>query len=81
MKKISTKNFRDVEDRLAERGITVSHETVRPWVNQSALGLMFAGIGIPLALQKVPPNAWYVGLGPGGSKRQIPSTLTPACNT
>jgi hypothetical protein len=26
-------NFRDVEDLLAERGITVSYETVRRWVN------------------------------------------------
>ena len=26
-------SFRDVEDLLAERGITVSHETVRRWVN------------------------------------------------
>ena len=28
-----TLSFRDVEDLLAERGISVSHETVRPWVN------------------------------------------------
>ena len=26
-------SFRDVEDLLAERGVTVSHETVRRWVN------------------------------------------------
>jgi hypothetical protein len=52
MKKISTKNFRDVEDRLAERGITVSHETVRPWVNQSALGLLFAGLAFHLPCKK-----------------------------
>ena len=26
-------NFRDVEDLLAERGITVSYETIRRWVN------------------------------------------------
>ena len=26
-------SFRDVEDLLAERGITVSYETVRRWVN------------------------------------------------
>ena len=28
-----TLSFRDVEDLLSERGITVSHETVRRWVN------------------------------------------------
>jgi putative transposase len=28
-----TLSFRDVEDLLAERGIAVSYETVRPWVN------------------------------------------------
>ena len=28
-----TLSFRDVEDLLAERGIAVSHETVRRWVN------------------------------------------------
>jgi transposase-like protein len=28
-----TLSFRDVEDRLAERGIVVSYETVRCWVN------------------------------------------------
>ena len=28
-----TLSFRDVEDLLAERGIVVSHETVRRWVN------------------------------------------------
>ena len=28
-----TFSFRDVEDLLAERGITVSYETVRRWVN------------------------------------------------
>jgi putative transposase len=28
-----TLSFRDVEDLLAERGITVSNETVRRWVN------------------------------------------------
>ncbi len=28
-----TPSFRDVEDWLAERGITVSYETVRRWVN------------------------------------------------
>jgi len=30
-----TLSFRDVEDLLAERGITVSYETVRRWVNLS----------------------------------------------
>ena len=28
-----TLSFRDIEDLLAERGITVSYETVRRWVN------------------------------------------------
>ena len=28
-----TLSFRDVEDLLAERGITVSYETVRRWMN------------------------------------------------
>ena len=28
-----TLSFRDVEDLLAERGITVSYETVRRWLN------------------------------------------------
>jgi putative transposase len=28
-----TLSLRDVEDLLAERGITVSYETVRRWVN------------------------------------------------
>jgi putative transposase len=27
-------SFRDVKDLLAERGITVSYETVRRWVNR-----------------------------------------------
>ena len=35
-----TLNFRDVEDFLAERGITVSYETIRRWVNY--FGLMIA---------------------------------------
>ena len=35
-----TLSFRDVEDLLAERGITVSYETVRLWVNH--FGLMIA---------------------------------------
>jgi putative transposase len=29
-----TLSFRDVEDLLAERGISLSYETVRRWVNQ-----------------------------------------------
>jgi putative transposase len=31
-----TLSFRDVEDLLAERGIAVSYETVRRWVNHFA---------------------------------------------
>jgi transposase-like protein len=30
-------SFRDVEDLLAERGIMVSYETVRSWVNNFGL--------------------------------------------
>ena len=30
---VSALSFRDVEDLLAERGIIVSYETVRRWVN------------------------------------------------
>jgi hypothetical protein len=30
-----TLSFRDMEDLLAERGIVVSYETVRRWVNQA----------------------------------------------
>jgi transposase-like protein len=36
-----TLSFRDVEDLLAERGIMVSYETVRRWVNHFCL--LFAG--------------------------------------
>jgi transposase-like protein len=32
-----TLSFRDVEDLLAERGIVVSYETVRRWVNHLVL--------------------------------------------
>ena len=35
-----TLSFRDVEDLLAERGLAVSYETVRRWVNH--LGPMIA---------------------------------------
>ncbi len=35
-----TLSFRDVEDLLAERGIMVSHETIRRWVNH--FGTMIA---------------------------------------
>ena len=27
-----TRNYRDVEDLLAERGLDLSYETMRPWV-------------------------------------------------
>jgi putative transposase len=33
-----TLSFRDVEDLLAERGIAISYETVRRWVNQRNCG-------------------------------------------
>jgi transposase-like protein len=35
-------SFRDVEDLLAERGITVSYETVRRWINH--FGPMIAAV-------------------------------------
>jgi transposase-like protein len=37
-----TPSFRDVEDLLAERGITVSYETIRCWVNH--FGPMIAAV-------------------------------------
>jgi hypothetical protein len=41
-----TLSFRDVEELLAERGITVSYETVRRWVNHFG----------PMVAVKVPPT-------------------------
>ena len=34
-----TLSFRDVEDLLAQRGIAISYETVRRWVNHLVQGL------------------------------------------
>ena len=51
-----TLSFRDVEDLLAERGITVSYETVRRWVNHF-------GPGIAAALRKrrpKPHTTWHL---------------------
>jgi putative transposase len=51
-----TLSFRDVEDLLAERGITVSYETVRRWVNHF-------GPGIAADLRKrrpKPHTIWYL---------------------
>src|ERR1700722_18355517 len=45
-----TMSFRNVEDLLAERGIAVPYETVRPWVNHF-------GPTIATHLRKMPPEA------------------------
>ena len=42
-------SFRDVEDLLAERGIMVSYETVRRWVNHF-------GLKIAADLRKLRPH-------------------------
>jgi putative transposase len=51
-----TLSFRDVEDLLAERGILVSYETVRRWVNH--FGPMVAA---QLRKRRPRPHAtWYL---------------------
>jgi putative transposase len=51
-----TLSFRDVEDLLAERGIAVSYETVRRWVNH--FGPMIAGC---LRKRRPKPHAiWHL---------------------
>jgi transposase-like protein len=50
-----TLSFRDVEDLLAERGIVVSYETVRRWVNH--FGPMIAA-----DLRKRRPKPWAPGI-------------------
>ena len=50
-----TLSFRDVEDLLAERGIAVSYETVRRWVNH------FAMIAAQLRKRRPKPHAvWHL---------------------
>jgi putative transposase len=46
-----TLSFRDVEDLLAERGIAVSYETVRRWVNH---------FGPRIAAELRTPGIWTV---------------------
>ena len=59
-----TLSFRDVEDLLAERGIVVSHETVRRWVNHF-------GPKIAADLRNLRPRrytVWHVdGVWPDGN--------------
>ena len=51
-----TLSFRDVEDLLAERGILVSYETVRRWVND--LGPMIA---VDLRRRRLKPHTiWHL---------------------
>ena len=51
-----TLSFRDVEDLLAERGIIVSYETVRRWVNH--FGPMIA---VDLRRRRTRPHAtWHL---------------------
>jgi putative transposase len=59
-----TLSFRDVEDLLAERGIVVSYETVRRWVNHF-------GPKIAADLRKRRPKA-----GDHGSPAQSPGQET-----
>ena len=47
-----TLSFRDVEDLLAERGIVVSYETIRRWVNH--FGPMIAA---HLRMRRAKPHA------------------------
>jgi putative transposase len=50
-----TMSFRDVEDLLAERGIAVSYETVRRWVNH--FGPMIAA---HLRKRRPKPATWHL---------------------
>jgi putative transposase len=55
-----TLSFRDVEDLLAERGIAMSYETVRRWVNH--FGPVIAAHRRPSAGGSYPD--WAVSLAP-----------------
>ena len=60
-----TLSFRDVEDLLAERGIAVSYETVRRWVNHF-------GPRIAAELRKgrsKPHTTWHLARNDVGLKR------------
>src|SRR5476649_2666132 len=66
-----TLSFRDVEDLLAERGISVSYETVRRWVNH--FGPMIA------AATQTPPEARHgLAFGRGLSENRWPIGLSLA---
>jgi putative transposase len=47
-------SLRNVEDLLHERGIDISHETVRFWWNR--FGPMFAGMSLKTHLQQLKTN-------------------------
>src|SRR5450631_2479379 len=71
-----TLSFRDVEDLLAERGITVSYETIRRWVNHFGLmdsrGLAQTPTQAPQDLaygRSLSENRWPHGL-PVASRRR-----------
>ena len=67
-----TLSFRDVEDLLAERGIMVSYETVRRWVNHFAPK-------IAADLRKTPTQALYdLAFGRGLSENRWPHGLSLA---
>ena len=53
-----TLSFRDVEDLLAERGIAISYETVRRWVNYFG-----PTIAAELASAAKPHSIWHLDEG------------------
>jgi transposase-like protein len=61
-----TLSFRDVEDLLAERGIAVSYETVRRWVNHFG-----ATIAADLRKRRLRPDTtWHLDEGVPRKHRQ-----------
>ena len=52
-----TLSFRDVEDLLAQRGITVSYETVRHWCETFGLAYDCARTARPAKRQRLLPEA------------------------
>ena len=53
-------SFRDVEDLLAERGITVTYETIRQWCLTFAASSTRDGFG-PGAVARATPGIWING--------------------